>query len=95
MPYQQTLVPGLVWSSDLDLLREAPSAENRGIDAVQMIRGPDQKDIVLGIKFADQTAGLFDKLNVVLRLNSRISRQESVHFVDEDDGRAVFFGPGE
>src|SRR5579864_2306094 len=89
------LVTGLIWRANFEFLREAPSAKNRGIDTVKVVRGPDQKYIVLWFKFTDQTAGLLDQLNVMLRLNARISRKEAVHFVDKDDGRIVLFGAGE
>src|SRR5580700_174755 len=93
--FQQAPVTGLIWRANSEFLREAPSAENCGIDALKVVRGPDQEHIVLRFKFTDQSTGLLDELNVVLRLNAGISRKEAVHFVDEDNGRVILFGPGE
>ena len=60
-----------------------------------MVRGPYQKDDVLWLQFADQAAPLLDQLDVVLRLKTGISGKETVHFVDEDDRRAVLLRAGE
>ena len=44
---EQTLIAAFVRRADLDLLREAPSAKDGGVDAAEVVGGSDQEDIVL------------------------------------------------
>ena len=81
MSLQQAFVAGLIGRPNFEFLREAPSAKNSRIDVVKVVRGPDQKDVVLCLQFADQASGLLDQLNVVLSLKACVSREQTVHFM--------------
>src|SRR5215469_7369315 len=81
-----------VRKGDLNLFREPPSAENTGIDVFRMISGANQKNIVLWPQTADFRKELLYQLNIVLREGVTVCWQQSIHFVEKNNGRTVFFG---
>src|SRR5215469_11533329 len=95
MSFKQAFVPVLIWCADLDFFRKPPASEYRRVDAVRVVRSSNQEHIVMGIQVADEAASLLDQLDIMLRLQAVIPREQAVHFVDKNDGRAVLLSPRE
>src|SRR5579872_224076 len=76
--------------TDFDLFRQPATAQNRGIDPIQMIGGSHEKDVVFRKKLADLGAALFDELSIMRAQHAVVSRKEAVDFVEENDRRIVF-----
>ena len=76
---------------DLNFLGEPPSAQDAGIDVFRMIGGAHQENIVVALQAADFREELLYKLNIMLRQVAIVCRQQSIHFVEKDDCRTVFF----
>src|SRR5262249_38195324 len=91
---QQALVAALVGCTDLDLFGKTAATKDGCIDTVEVIRRPDQENIVLRLKLADEAPRLLDQLDVVLRLKPGVAGQQTIHLVDEDDRRAVLLRSG-
>src|ERR1035441_8843171 len=55
--------------ANFDLLRESSASKNGRVDPVQVVRGSNQENIVLGKQLADLGAALFDELSVMRALH--------------------------
>src|SRR5581483_6755182 len=82
---KQALAVGRPRRCDLDLLGEPTASQHGGVDPIQMVRRPNQEDVMLWKQLADFRSALLDELGIVCTEHAVVAGQQSINLIKEDD----------